>query len=328
MSFAAVSLLALLVTGAPPRPQPQVSRYEVGLRLFNQGDVEGALKALDAAVRDNPEPANLERVHLLRAQCFAAGQDFGRAEEAFGLALEANPDATLDPSKVDPTLVKLLEGVRARLTGTLVVRSSPPGATLALDGKPAGEAPQTLAAPIGKRTLTARWGTGAAQALELQVRPRQEVRVEWVQAASAAGPGAEWPTPRPVRPFGDLRGAFEPATTGSLGGGLELGGGFEFSFFRLGLWARLFPRFNVTPRFQFALPVMEQFNVLLEVGVPLTFLPDGLGVGLAGGGGVEYTPLKWLAGYVVIGGQHHIRWPERIDNTAFTAVAGVRLRMP
>lgn len=327
MSFAAASLLVLLVTGAPARPQPQISRYEVGLRLFNQGDVDAALKALDAAAHDNTDQGSLERIHLLRAQCFAARQDFVRAEEAFTLALEANPEATLDPSKVDPTLVKLLDGVRSRLTGTLDVRSTPPGAALELDGKPVGEAPQTLQAGVGKRTLTARWGSGAPQSLELQVRPRREVRVEWVQGA-ATTPGTDWPTPRPVRPFGDLRGVFEPATTGSLGGGLELGGGFEFSYFRLGLWARLFPRFNVTPRFQFALPVMEQFNVLLEVGVPLTFLPDGLGVGLAGGGGVEYTPLKWLAGYVLVGGQHHLLWPQRNDSTAFTAVGGVRLRMP
>ncbi len=329
MSFAAASLLALLLAAPPGRAPAQASRLELGQKLFTQGDVEGALRALEAAAAEGGDAATLERVHLLRAQCFSARQDFVRAEEAFAQALEANPEATLDPSRVDPTVVKLLEGVRARLTGTVVVRSTPPGAELQLDGTPVGAAPRTLQAPVGKRTLTASWAGGAAQAIELQVRPRSEVRVVWVQGASGpSGTSLEWPVPRPIRPFGDLRGVFEPATTGTIGGGLELGGGFEFSYFRLGLYARLFPRFAITPRFQFALPVMERFNVLLEVGVPLSFLPAGLGVGIGGGGGIEYTPLKWIAGYVLIGGQHHIVWPQRNDNTAFTAVGGVRLVMP
>ncbi|MFZ5438646.1 MAG: PEGA domain-containing protein [Myxococcota bacterium] len=321
------ALLALLLTGpVPAKGKPELPKVEQGQKLFNQGDFDGALKVLDAAALEGGDAATLERVHLLRAQCLGARQDFVRAEEAFASALEANPDVTLDPARVDPTLVKLLESVRARLTGTLIVNSTPAGATLLLDGKAGGVTPQTLTVPVGKHKLEARWGDGPLQAVELQVRPKKDVRVEWVQGASAAT--TDLLTPRPIRPFGDLRGMIEPATSGTLWGGLELGGGFEFSYFRLALFARLFPAFGITPRFQFALPVMENINVALEVGVPLTFLPDGLGVGFQGAGGAEYYPLKWLGAYVLIGGRHHFVWPGRNDVTAFTATAGVRLRMP
>ncbi|HEY0881828.1 MAG TPA: PEGA domain-containing protein, partial [Archangium sp.] len=245
----------------------------------------------------------------------------------FAQALDANPETTLDPSKVDPTVVKLLESVRARLTGSLTVNSTPQGASLMLDGKSAGVAPQTLSVPAGKHKLEARWGEGPLQALELQVRPKREVRIEYVQSQALAAPAGIL-TPRPVRPFGDLRGMFEPTTAGTLYGGLELGGGIEIEWFRIGLFARLFPHFGVVPRFQFALPVLESMNVLLEASLPMTFLPDGFGIGFGGGGGAEYYFLKWFGAYVLIGGRYHFLWPGRNDDTAFTATAGVRLRVP
>ncbi|MDP1822654.1 MAG: PEGA domain-containing protein [Archangium sp.] len=328
MLSAAVPLIALLLTGPVTKAaRADAPKLEQGQKLFNQGDFDGALKMLDAAAIDGGEPTTMEKVQLLRAQCLAARQDFARAEEAFALALDANPDTTLDPARVDPTVVRLLESVRARLTGSLVIGSTPPGATLVLDGKAAGVAPQTIAAPAGKHKLEARWGEGPSQSVELQVRPRRETRVEWVQGAAAPAAGGGLLEPRPLRPFGDLRGMVEPAPTGFVTGGLELGGGIELSWFRIGLFVRLFPNFGVTPRFQFALPLLDSLNAILEVGLPLNFLPTGFGLGLGGGGGVEYYPFKWIGGYAIIGGRHHFIWPVN-SPTAFTATVGVRLRVP
>lgn len=330
MLSAAVPLLALLLTGPVTKPgKVEGPKLEQGQKLFNQGDFDGALKMLDAAAIEGGDAATMEKVQLLRAQCLAARQDFVRAEEAFALALDANPETSLDPTKVDPTVVKLLESVRARLTGSLVVGSTPPGATLFLDGKEVGAAPQTIATPAGKHKLEAKWGEGPLQAMELQVRPRRELRVEWVQAAGGSLlPGPTVLEPRPLRPFGDLRGVIEPATSGFTSGGLELGGGIELSWFRIGVFARLFPYFGITPRFQLALPVIDVLHVLLEVGAPLNFLTTGFGVGIGGGGGVEFYPLKWLGAYLLVGGRHHFLWPGRNDNTAVTITGGVRLRVP
>ncbi len=317
-----VATLLLLLLAAPAK----VSKVDSGQRLFNAGELDAALKVLDQAAQEGGDEATLERVHLLRAQCFAAKQDFSRAEEAFALALEANPDTSLDPGRVDPTVVKMLEGVRARLTGAVLVRSTPPGASLFLDGKNAGEAPQTLAVPVGRHKLEARWGEGPMTAMELQIRPRRDVRVEWVQGAG--GPG-EAPKGRPVRPFGDIRGTLEiPSVPAGVTGGLDLGGGFEVSWFRFGLWARVYPYFGVAPRAAFFVPVMEQVSVFLELEVPLWFRGGGVAVGFGGAGGAEFMPLRWLGLFGQIGGQHLFVNPVRNDDTHFIATAGVRLRMP
>lgn len=327
---AALSLVGLLLTAPVTRSaRVDVPKLEQGQKLFNQGDFDGALRVLDAvAASESVDPTTLDKVHLLRAQCFAARQDFVRAEEAFALALEANPESTLDPARVDPTLVKMLEAARARLTALFSVASSPQGALLKLDGRDIGTAPQTLAVPPGKHQLEARWGDAPSERLEFQVKPRSTFHVEWVQGAAVPVAQETLLVPRPLRPFGDLRGMFEPATTGSLSGGLELGGGFELQWFRVALFARLFPNFGVTPRFQLALPVLEHINVVLELGLPMNFLSGGFGLGIGGGGGAEYYPLKWLGAYVLIGGSHHFLWPNRNDRTAFTATGGIRLRIP
>lgn len=328
MFVPAVFFVAWLSAAAPNRQvRAEPPRYEQALKLFQDGDFDGALKSLETTSLDGVDNTAQVKMHLLRAQCLAAKQDFARAEEAFAQALDVNPEASLDPSRVDPTVVKLLESVRARLTGTVMVETRPAGASVFLDKSGVGISPQTLSIPPGKHQLEVRWGDGAPEAMEIQVRPRRELRVAWVQSAGTQSTNTLL-EPRPIRPFGDLRGMVEPSPAGNVLGGLDLGGGFEASWFRVGLWARLYSLFGITPRFQLALPVVDKVNVVLEVSLPMTFLPSGFGLGIGGGGGAEYYPLPWLGAYILIGGRHHFLWPNRGDNTAFTATGGVRLRVP
>lgn len=337
MTLSAIALMTAVVLAAPGGGA-KASRLELGVRAFNQGEFDLALKNLDAAAAEGGDAATLEKIQLLRAQSFAARQDFARAEEAFLLALEANPDASLDPARVDPTVVRMLNSVRGRLTGTLVISSTPAGAEVTIDKKPAGVTPQTLSVTVGKHRLEARWGESKTVAsTEVQIRPKKELHVEWVQAAAEKVAGVEQPRERPIRPFGDLRGVFEVPSNGgaSVTGGLELGGGVEFSYFRAGLWARFFPFFGLVPRFSFVLPVHEKINIFLEVQAPLWFTGQpatGLGrqtvsFGLGGSGGAEYFALPWIAVFAQIGGQHLIS-TYRNDPTSFMMSAGARMRLP
>ncbi|MFO0600519.1 MAG: PEGA domain-containing protein [Myxococcaceae bacterium] len=318
------------VVAAPVAPAPQGTKLEQGQALFASGDFDGALKALDAAVSEGGDAATMEKVHLLRAQCFGARQDFGRAEDAFEHALEFNPEASLDPTRVDPTLVKLLDSVRARLMGTVVVRSTPSGASVIVDGKVVGNAPQTISLSSGRHQLSARWDDGEPQVLEVTVRPRQHTRVEYVQKLATGPAGDIDLSPRPFRPFGDLRGVFEPLTSGNIDGGLELGGGIEYAHWRLGLFLRLFPRFELTPRFQFSVPLLTLgpgvLNAVLEVGVPFSF-GGVFSVGFQGAAGAEWYLLPWLAPYVSIGGSHRF-FPNSGYDTGFVLQGGIRLRVP
>jgi tetratricopeptide (TPR) repeat protein len=330
--MSAVTLIALLVSGAAPKspavPKVEGTRLEQGQKLFTLGEFDAALRALDAAALDGGDNVTLEKVHLLRAQCFAARQDFARAEEAFALALDANPDATLDPSRVDPTLVKLLDAVRARLTGLLVVGSTPAGAALSMDGKVVGVAPLTLQVPVGKHHLEARWGDATMSSTDVKLRPRREMRVEWVQAAPQMVAVHDVPDPRKIGPYGDFRFAPEVSSRAGIDVAypLELGGGFEFSYFRAGLAVRLFPDLGVIPRFAFSLPVMEQINVTLELSVPVIFFTTPA-VGISGAAGIEFYPVKWIGAYALVGGRYFF-FGHGNDTTAFVPTFGVRLRVP
>jgi hypothetical protein len=327
--FFALLLSAQMVV-APPAAKP--TKVELGQRLFTQGDFEGALKVLDVAASEVSEPATLERVHVLRAQCLFARQDFARAEDAFALALEANPNASLDPGKVDPTVVKLLDSVRGRLSGTVVVGATPAGATISVDGKAVGVAPQTVSVGIGTRRVEVRWAEGEPAALEVTVRTRKEIRVEAVQAPAPPPKvveAAPKPTPglieRPLKPYGEVRGVLEipSASDAAPRGGLDLGGGVEVFFFRFGLTVRLFPYFGLAPRLAFVLPLVERFSVFLEAHVPFWFRSAGIQLGLGGGAGAEFHPTPWLGVYGLVGGQYLFLSPGQNDDTHFTLSAGL-----
>lgn len=328
MSFG-VLLLALSLAGTPAAGKG--SRFEQGQKLYNQGDFEGALKQLDQAAQDERDPSVLEKVHLLRGQCFSARQDFVRAEDAFALALESNPDASLDPARVDPTVVKLLDAVRARLTATLVVNSTPPGASLFLDTKNAGVTPQTVQAPIGKHRLEARWGDGPMTPVDLILKPRKEVRVEFVQGQAPPPVLVPvQPEPKALKPYGDVRGILDASAApgAAPSGAMELGGGFEWSYLRLGLYARFPAYFGVIVRGAFVVPILARFNVFIEAHIPVLFRNGGVGFGLGGAGGGEFLFLPWFGAFAQIGGQHLPFNTNRADNTTFTAAGGVRLRLP
>lgn len=309
--------LVLMLLAATPAQKG----LEQGQKLFNQGDFDGAMKVLDATVSQGAENAVLSKLQLLRGQVFAARQDFSRAEEAFTRALEADSDAELDPARVDPTVVRILESVRSRLTGTLVIESAPAGAVVLVDENEVGKTPVTRSVSAGKHKVEVRWGTSTPQTTELLVKARQETRLHVMGAESTAA--NDWVVGRPFRPFGDLRGSFEPPVGGAVSGGLEIGGGVEISWFRLGAYFRVYPYFWVTPRFQFAVPVHPNFNVLLEVAVPFS-IGGGFNVGLGGSGGAEWYPFKFFGVYAMFGGQHFfVR-----DWTSFIVNGGVRLRLP
>lgn len=323
MTFALVGSLCLSLLAAAPG---KGSRLEQGQKAFADGDYAVALRSLDAAV---VEGADLEKVQLLRAQCFAAQQDFAHAEEAFGLALEANPEASLDPTRVDPSVVKVLDGLRARTRGIVTIHSTPPGAVVSLDGKELGPAPLEATTVIGRHKLEARWPVGPGAASEVLVRPRRETYVEWVQ-----GPATVTNNPDPivheasiVHPFGEARGFGEVG--GGLLGGVELGGGVELKFFRVGLDLRLAPFFGLNLRVGLVVPLIDILSLFVEAEVPVVFPANGALAGIGGDGGVEWHPLRFLGVFLALGGRHYFALENpilNVDRVIFSG--GIRARVP
>ncbi len=320
MTFALVGPLCLILAAAPSK----LTRLEQGQKAFGEGDYSAALKALDVAAA---EGADMERVQLLRAQCFAAQQDFARAEEAFGLALEANPEASLDPARVDPSVVKVLDGLRARTRGTVVVRSTPPGAVVTLDGKEVGGTPIDLQTVIGRHKVEAKWPAGGSAESSVLTRARRDTYLVLVQGAATNVPVPAEPeqTGIGVHPFAEVRGLVE--TGGGVYGAMEIGGGIELKYFRAGIHLRLVPNFGLSPRAALVVPVIPQLSAFVEGEVPMIF-GNSVAIGLGASGGVEWHAFKFLGAFLAIGGRHFFDNPLFINNDRFALSVGVRLRLP
>ncbi len=324
--------IALCVSSVALSAAPKSTKFEQGQKLFASGEVDAALKMLDAAAAESNDAGAVERIQLLRGQCLAARQDFVKAEEAFTMALDANPEASLDPARVDPTVVKLLESVRSRLSGPISLNSEPLGATVSIDGRQMGKTPLNLNIPLGRHSISLSFGEIESPPRDVIIRAKRDVYVDVVKPASAVK-AVEVPQrwPAKIRAYGDIRGTLEAATTGDgalFRGGLDVGGGFELRYFRLGLYARLFPYFGLSPRAAFVLPVIDNVTVFLEGHIPFWFRGGGVALGIGGSGGVEYAFLPFLGGFAQIGGEHLFLNPGYNDSTHFLAQGGVRLRMP
>jgi hypothetical protein len=166
-----------------------------------QGQFERALKILghpDPARTKGPDAA---RVHLLRAQCYAALRQHGQMEAALKDALASDPRAAYDADSVSPDLVEALEELRGELKGHLSIGADIPGWLARVDGRPfgpvplqveikAGEHSVTLTDPDGQRTLEQKAVVTAGEQAE-------------VSFDTSLAPAAETPAPRhadaPVR---------------------------------------------------------------------------------------------------------------------------------
>ncbi|MBN2359998.1 MAG: PEGA domain-containing protein [Deltaproteobacteria bacterium] len=144
--------------------QAQVERAGVAYAAFDLAQsanlLEQAVQSLE--VDSNPSPEQLELLQQTRLQladrllALAGNDETGRAETASGqralsyleAALRADPLLAPPAGVYPPRLRQLLElgrrNVRASSTGSLTVRSTPPGAVVLLEGRTLGATPLAL----------------------------------------------------------------------------------------------------------------------------------------------------------------------------------------
>jgi hypothetical protein len=148
------------------------------------------------------------------------------------------------------------------------------------------------------------------------------------------------PTERKVRPFADVRGMFE---SGTPEGGLELGGGIEVPWFRIGVYVRVLRVFEIIPRVGLVVPIpipmpgsqdaksiySPHLSAYIEAEVPMA-IDQGFGVGLGGAVGAEWGPWKWAGLYAQLGGRYFFTVYNSCCTVQgrFTASGGLRLRLP
>ncbi len=281
------------------------SKLDEGARAFSEGQFDRALKLLDGAGARNGRT----RRRSSASSCCAGsasrrGQDFSKAEEAFALALDANPEASLDPRQGrSRRLVRLLESMRARLSGSIAVHTSPSGAQVLIDGAAAG------ATPLSKDRAH-RPSQGADHVERRRRRPAArsaraptsaESFVEWVEVKTEKQVIVEKPVfvERPVAPvappkvhfYADLRGVLD--VNAGPEGGLDLGAGIEVpqAFLRFQLSARLYPVLSRHPPPCVRRAALGARLERLRRGRVLArFNVNGTGLGVGGSAGVEWSP--------------------------------------
>jgi len=340
MTLALVFLL--LAAAGPPNNLPPPSNLEQGQKAFAEGKFDAALKALDAAAAEARDAATLEKIHLMRGQAFAARQNYAKAEEAFALAIDANPEAALDPGKVDPAVVKLLESIRARTSGAVSVQSTPAGAAVFLDGADAGVAPATLTTGIGRHQVAAQWSEGQRAEASVLVRAKRETVVELVLlerekvvekiVEKVVEKRVEVPVQQPppveerfVRPYVAVRGVAD--LNSGPEGGLDLGAGVDFKYVSAGLYVRPYRYLYVIPRAAVLWPLFDFLTLFGEAELDLR-TSSRFGVALGINAGVEYLPWKWLGMFVSAGGKHFFVNQGFVVDWRISAAAGLRARLP
>jgi hypothetical protein len=305
----------------------------MGQSEFKRGDFLSALRILDAAAAEATDDQLLGQIHLVRGQCLAARQDFPGAEEAFSLALKHDPEVSLDPSRVDPDLVKTLERVRGRLRGELVVHANRTGAQVSMDRKSLGQVPLKSTVSIGKHAVEVRSLDGlygAKQDVVVHYKKTTEVsaQLKELPAAPRSTDTGEVIGPEDyIRPFADIRGTLDPIAS-SKNFGFEVGGGLEYRHLRASANAILYPDFGIDFRGALNVPVADRFSAYISLEMPIVFA-GSVQFGLGGAGGLEYDVTRWFDPFFEVGVRHFFTGlgPDE-DANRLVLQFGARLKVP
>lgn len=323
----ALLLSTLLVIAAPPIPGK--AKFTAAQSQFNRGAFDRSLELSEQAREEASDPKLLSQIHLLRGQTYGAMRDLVSAEAALAQALEQDPEATLDPNRVDPAVVSLLNGLRQRLRGTLVVTADKPNVKVTYDGRPVAARAQV---PIGRHKVEVKTADGRfAGSREVVVRVG---KVEQVSLTLEEVPQGAWAGGEDIggpvlfgfgKPLADLRLQFDPLQWAE-GAGIEVGGGLQAQYLRASVHFRVFPQFGLTLRGALTVPVMERLRAYVELELPIIFYAPSVAIGLGGAGGVDYSINKWLGLFGQVGARHFFLTP--FDDNRLTLQGGARLRLP
>jgi hypothetical protein len=204
--------LATVITGSPASGAPAADPIAEGVKLRKAGRDQEALQLFQQAVEQQPTPRGIAQLGL----CEHALGLWVDAEKHLEQALRDARDPWI--AKNEKTLRADLAGVQSKL-GSIEVWGTPAGATVSLDGHPAGTLP--LAAPIraveGRRTLAVEAPGYHPQSLTIDVSagtPAREHVALAPLAIGAAGP-ATMPASGQARPEALLSTSASSETAGT-----------------------------------------------------------------------------------------------------------------
>jgi hypothetical protein len=323
-------LLAAVLSAAPSAEE----NLRVGVERYRAGDFERAVTVLEKAAASD-SAAVRSKAQLTLGLCFAALQRFDRVDAAFEAALRADPELQLDPTRVQPALVAMLDAARARLHGELAV-TVPRAAEVSIDGTPAGPPPIEQRVTIGRHHVQVRDAAGRTQERDVVVGADRRAAVVF------EAPPAPVPAPPPqetaaaeapksgLNLLAEVRATMDPRDySGSLaqprtapapelavglgarywGATMGIMGGAAIAATlratgRLPIWGPLSAELSLQGALFFTAPLAVGGTALLGLGVaPLRWLELIVG----GGGGVVGGNPQLRTGYVLISAALRVR---------------------
>lgn len=216
---------------APTREEIADAREAFGLgeTLFQEGDYQGAADLFREAYQAVPDPTILFRI----GDALQRAEDYRGAGEAYEEYLRRRPDAD-DRADVEARL----DGIR-QVPGTLVVTTTPEGASVTIDGQTwDGETPLEVPIAPGEHLVTVNVEGYAPAFQEVEVGYDQRVEVDLTLELAPEEPQDEVtegpvvpPTTAPAVP--EEEAAFQPSAgvwvaTGVAAAGLVTGTVFGF----------------------------------------------------------------------------------------------------
>jgi hypothetical protein len=349
MLAAALLPLALLAT-SPIKGRSANEKLQAGQGELTRGNFDAALRDFDAALAEAPDAQVMSKAQLLRGQAFGAKGDSGQAEAAFAEALEFDPEASLDANRVDPGLVRLLEGLKGRLKAELRVTCDQPGAQIKVDGADVGVAPTRAEVSVGRHVVEAISADGHHVAKQrVLVHPRTGGQVELlmsevsVTATAPTAHGGTGPNARADRTFvffGELRLDMDlsnwfqlnphQSVISNLGDnfdpsfGESVGGGFRSRFFRASASIRFRPVPGLDLRGALGIPLGDHFDGYVGLEMLGDWYQASLGLGLGASVGAEYLLGDWFGLFSELGARHYFQFGT--DDVALQI--GVRIWFP
>ncbi len=176
-------LLGTLVTAAPTGASAASAEalYKRGVAAFERGQFRRSRALLRRARQHAASPRLVGSIAIYLGVNHAVMGDTARARASFAAAMRHDATLELDRHRHKPAIVKLFDAVRKGMRGYLAVDAAEghAGATVSVDGKPAGEAPLHKALGIGRHEVEVRGDDGAVLLTrEVVVAPERTTRLQ------------------------------------------------------------------------------------------------------------------------------------------------------
>ncbi|MDH5637589.1 MAG: PEGA domain-containing protein, partial [Nitrospinota bacterium] len=181
----ALAMAALLASTASAQQQPTI--LETGVKAYQIGELVEAYKILKRALAEAQTEVDQATAHLYLAMVYMAWDQRELAAGSITQAAQLDPGRQLASADFPPDVIEIFENAKPIGKGIIIVRASPEGAQVSLDGRPSGMADgSSIEVPPGRYQVSISkdgyWTQ--TRVVEVMERASEALEVELVQVVA------------------------------------------------------------------------------------------------------------------------------------------------